>query len=1306
MNPDSELRAQPLNPDQRPLNDDRVSEDRGVAGVPRPDGETAPGSAEVAGAAAARRARSAARRSSIVGSLILAAILVVALWLRVFGPTGHSFDWGNGQFQHPDEWFVGGTLVTSIQYPKGPLDFFNSNSGWNPAVAAAAGSAPVNGHPAHSDAGFNYGSLPIYLIKIFGSILIWLAGRWSVFGVWQNSDPILYGRVLSGFADTITVLLVYLLGRRLGGVRTGILAATFACFSVLSIQLAHFSTVDSFLGMFATGTLLASVTLVQEGRRRDYVLAAVWLGAALATKASGVTLVATVAVAILWQAIRVSPILTEARKTSSAPPALLKTMVRKRPQETLTLLLWDYVVCRLMPVGIMTVVALFIFQPYTFSDFSDFKSGVLYQNDLVSGNVIVFYTIKWHGLPALIYPFEQLTFYSLGLPLALLAYTGLFYVCIKALTPRLDEAALVAFFVITYFVAAGVLYMKYLRYMEPIVPALCVLAAIPVAALIGSRRRWIGRACRWTGYVFGGIVLLLTMCYALAYQHIYAEPLTYTQASQWIYAHLPAGTRISENSLDNSLPLGLSTQLDPSIYRWAGTTTLLASDNGDDFPTYNDDNLAKVQTMALLLSHSQYYFENGRRAIESFENYGSKYPYMQRFYTLLLGSKLNVQDPLGYTMVARFVEHPRLGPWTDTEQGVNQNFDEYDHPQIEIFQNTGNLTADRLITVLTDNGRILDPSLTGPGSMVTKLPKSLMLSAKDIKTNQKSPTYGDMFPAGALPMRFPAPVWWLMIEALGLLALPISMRLFGRLGDCGFVISKTVGILLLAWFAWILASLRIAEYSRQEIALCLLPIAVISLAWGPRLSDIPRILRPRWRAIALTEGVFILGFLGFLWIRAVYPDMWHNFDGGEKTMDFSFLNAIVRSRVMPPLDPWFSGGYLNYYYYGHFTVATLLKLAGITPAVAINLALPTYYALTLATSVSIAYGLIRRIPFALLAGAFSMLLGNLYGAQKLIMDLQDASTVQNQMHPVVSAGIDIPILGSVIDGLSWLYSFIGGVIWGAIAAVQGLFRVVLHQSSMPSYPFRSWAWDGSRALDNHSIITEFPFWTFLYGDPHAHLWDMPFALCIVAVAFNFAHGAVGKLAGAAEHRSAGIEVEQSRPLLPGLQVVVWPVIGVLLGAIGPTNPWDLAAMLGIVAIVVFARAFWLGRGWLRAAWSLIWQVGVLAIFAFGFYWPFYSHFQSFYSHIGWTILRHQSPLNDFLSHWGLPLYILLAYLLHGVYADTHLGLWLRTHTRGALFTMYYWERRDILPRYFAMVHRPEPAPRPGAHAGTAGWTRS
>ena len=55
----------------------------------------------------------------------------------------------------------------------------------------------------------------------------------------------------------------------------------------------------------------------------------------------------------------------------------------------------------------------------------------------------------------------------------------------------------------------------------------------------------------------------------------------------------------------------------------------------------------------------------------------------------------------------------------------------------------------------------------------------------------------------------------------------------------------------------------------------------------------------------------------------------------------------------PPIDPYFAGGTINYYYYGHYLVAVLVKLTGITSSVAFNLAIATVFALTIANTFSL-----------------------------------------------------------------------------------------------------------------------------------------------------------------------------------------------------------------------------------------------------------------------------------------------------------------------------------------------------------------
>ena len=58
-------------------------------------------------------------------------------------------------------------------------------------------------------------------------------------------------------------------------------------------------------------------------------------------------------------------------------------------------------------------------------------------------------------------------------------------------------------------------------------------------------------------------------------------------------------------------------------------------------------------------------------------------------------------------------------------------------------------------------------------------------------------------------------------------------------------------------------------------------------------------------------------------------------------MDMAFVNSVNRTEWFPPHDPWLSGASLNYYYYGHYIVAAVVRSTGIDAVSDSTLASPS-----------------------------------------------------------------------------------------------------------------------------------------------------------------------------------------------------------------------------------------------------------------------------------------------------------------------------------------------------------------------------
>src|SRR6266480_1284208 len=185
---------------------------------------------------------------------------------------------------------------------------------------------------------------------------------------------------------------------------------------------------------------------------------------------------------------------------------------------------------------------------------------------------------------------------------------------------------------------------------------------------------------------------------------------------------------------------------------------------------------------------------------------------------------------------------------------------------------------------------------------------------------------------------------WALVEVLGFICLPLTITVFHNLPDRGWAFSKAIGVALLAFCVWLpLMSLHFLPFSPLFITGVLLILVAFNIIGFLRVRHtLLKVVRVNLIYIVACEIVFF-GMMFLLgWIRSYVPDI-HSF---EMFMDEGFIAAIMRSPHFPPSDMWLSGYPINYYYYAHFTIATLAKLLGQSPSIAFNTGICMFFGLT------------------------------------------------------------------------------------------------------------------------------------------------------------------------------------------------------------------------------------------------------------------------------------------------------------------------------------------------------------------------
>ena len=1173
--------------------------------------------------------RDLGRKAALWGLLI---VVAVALALRLYG-----LDWDEGfaWTPHPDERAIL-SKVDALALPDlGDLGVLldADESPWNPRW-------------------FPYGSFPLYLLKGVQLTYCLLPGT-------ELTDLRIAGRTISALADVATVVVVFAVGGAVYSRRVGLLAAALVALAVIHIQLSHFFAVDTLMALFAVLAMYFLIRVARDGRPRDSALAGLFVGLGLATKISMAPILGAFAVAHVVFALG----LVSARPER---PTLLTFRLRTATTG-------------LLAGGMAAAAAFLIAQPYTVLDWGRFYEDMLEQSEMVRRIRDYPYTRQYVDTTPYLYQIKQLATWGLGWPMGVLAWSGMVYAAVRGLRPahglvylgfgwvlpisvvlvsnsfagifvsatlaltalvaslpfRRDDArmdVILLCWVVPYFLITGSFEVKFLRYMIPIAPFLLLFGA----KLAFSLWEWAQRSRGSSAGVIARPVLLAafvlglggTSFYAVSYLGVYNDPHPAVAASNWINTNVQANSVILKEHWEEGLP-GMS---DYQVR---------------ELPLYDPDSPAKLAIIAGGLASSDYLVLFSNRLYGTIPRLQERYPISQEYYRLLFTGELGYEmekqfssypDLLGVGFVDETFSRPDLpeplalsrfdgsaegdgtGDGSVDGRGVSLNlgyadesFSVYDHPKVLVFRNALQLSPETISArILTSSSGF--PRQPFPARRADTGAVGLLLSEDDAEAQQAGGTWTQIVHTDSWTNRLPVLAWLGVVEVFALLAFPLAFVVFRPLPDRGWLFSKALGLLLVGLVVWLLTSLHWMTFSRGSVLVGAIVVLALSLALlASQRHAIKSFVVRNWRIIAIGEAVFLVAFLAFLAIRAANPDLWHPFRGGEKPMDFAYLNAVLRSSYMPPYDPWFGGGYINYYYWGQFLVATLVHATGIEPAVAVNLAVPLFFALTAGAAFSLVYNL---------AEGTRVRLGPIRADQG---SSPDAHWGIRKFHwsPVMAgmAGLLFVVVLGNLDGAIQ----VGHAVWRAV--VEGL----------PVGEFDFWRSSRMMAPDPPGFeITEFPFFTFLFADLHAHLMALPFTLL-----------ALGLAAAVVARRAPGPDGSDGAGGRGYEEVARLAVLGLTVGALRVLNAWDYPTYLMIAAASV-ALAELLSHGGL--ALSMAWRTGLKVglVFAVGYvaFLPYHNSYETFFNSLQST--TNTTVLWQFLAISGLFVFIIGTYYLRAL----------------------------------------------------------
>jgi hypothetical protein len=357
---------------------------------------------------------------------------------------------------------------------------------------------------------FTYGHLPLYGGLVTGHVLQAAAPIAQSLGAAQETVDLMQraatacdgiavaGRLMMALLDTLTILLLYQLGKRMAGRGVGLLAAAFYAFAAQAIQLSHFFAMDPASTTFTVLAVLAASEMLVSRRPGAALLTGIAVGLAVSSKFSALPLLALPVVAALlavWRAAFPHRRRPGRVANASERPAALDGRIAVGALFGV-LLAW-----------VAAGITFFVTSPYAVLDWQNFVQATLVeQGAMVRGIADMPFTRQYRNTAPYIYFIQQQIQWGLGWPLGLVAAAGVLFALVMAVRTlwtivrsllgrntvrasnedvgkhednrnvvswaRTDELInlIVWAWVLPYFGLTGAFLAKFNRYMSPLLP--------------------------------------------------------------------------------------------------------------------------------------------------------------------------------------------------------------------------------------------------------------------------------------------------------------------------------------------------------------------------------------------------------------------------------------------------------------------------------------------------------------------------------------------------------------------------------------------------------------------------------------------------------------------------------------------------------------------------------------------------------------------------------------------------------------------------------------------------------------------